>query len=268
MVRLRLRPDLALVLVCAGLYVGAAAQARMAGGTALSLAVTTISTPLVALGNLAGETWEDLWQGRRDLRATLAELERVRAEAGELRRSNQLLSAELAMLRQGSRLLAAYPALAEHATVARVVARDIVRAHTILLDRGRADGVRLDSPVLAESGLLGRVERVQEHAARVQLLSHPAAAAAARVVGVPPEGLLVGGDQPRLTGLPPYTQVAVDQPVVSTGSEGIYPAGLLFGTTLESKLEGIFTIVPVRLAAQPAEVMVVLVLPPAGRSAP
>jgi rod shape-determining protein MreC len=229
--------------------------------------MTTISTPVLTVANLAGEAWSDFWQGRRNFDSTLAELERVRDEATGLRRTNQLLAAELAALRQGSRLLASYPSLAQRAVLARVIARDIVRAHTLQLDRGSADGVRLDSPVLAEGGLVGRVERVQEHTCRVQLLSHPAAAAAARVLGIQQEALLVGGDQPRLTGLPPYTQVALDTPVTSTGSEGIYPPGLLFGTTLASRVEGIFTVVPVQLAAPPAEVVMALVLPPGGRGA-
>lgn len=268
MVRVRVRPDLAIILVCAGLYVGAAAQARTPRGTALSVAVTAISVPLVTMTNVIGQAWHDFREGQRNLAATLTELERLRGENGELRRTNHLLAAELAALRQGSRLLGAFPQLAERAVVARVIARDIARSHTVRLDRGSGDGVRVDAPVLAEGGLLGRVDRVQDHSCRVQLLSHPAAAAAARIVGTPTEALLMGGDPPRLTGLPPYTQVALDTAVVSTGSEGIYPPGLLLGTTLESRLEGIFTVVQVQLAASPAEVMVVLVLAPAARSAP
>jgi rod shape-determining protein MreC len=266
--RIRVRPDLAIILVCAGLYVAAAAQARSPRGTALSVAVTAVSTPLVATINVIGQAWHDFREGRRDLTATLAELERLRDEAGELRRTNQLLAAEVESLRQGSRLLGAFPQLAEQAMVARVVARDILRGHTVRLDRGSREGVRLDAPVLAEKGLLGRVDRVQEHSCRVQLLSHPAAAAAARIVGDPVEALLMGGDPPRLTGLPPYTKVAIDTAVVSTGSEGIYPPGLLLGTTRESRLEGIFTVVPIQLAASPAEVTVVLVLAPTTRNAP
>ena len=190
------------------------------------------------------------------------DLTRLREQSGDIRRANQLLGAEVAALRQGSRLLAAYPTLAKNTVLARVVARDLLRAHTLRLDRGSADGIRTDGPVLAEGGLLGRIDRVLESSSRVQLLTHPAAAAAAAIAGVPAEGLLTGGDQPRVTSLPPYTQVAVGTPVLSTGSEGIYPPGLLFGTTMEAKNDGIFTVVPVQLSVRVTEVMVVLVLPP------
>ncbi len=268
MTRIRLRPDLALVLVCVALYVGSAAQVRSPGGrTALATAVAAVAAPPLALANAVGSAWEDFRTGQRDLRATLGDLTRQRRENGELRRANQLLGAEVAALRQGSRLLAAYPSLAEHAVLARVVARDLPRTHTLRLDRGSADGIVIDSPVLAERGLVGRVDQVLAHSSRVQLLTHPAAAAAAAIAGVQPEGLLLGGDPPRVSGLPPYTQVPVDAPVVSTGSEGIYPPGLLFGTTMEARNDGLFTVVPVRLAAPPTDVTVVLVLAPASRSA-
>jgi rod shape-determining protein MreC len=267
-VHLRLRADLALIVVCAGLYVGAAAQARNDGGTTLSRALTTLAKPLLAAANVLGQTWADFISGRRSVASLTAELKRLHAENGALRRDNQLLAAEAGVLRQGSHLLATFPSLSEHAVVARVIARDIVRSHTVRLDRGSEDGVRLDGAVLADAGLLGRVDRLQPHNSRVQLLTHPAAAAAARIVGVRSEALLMGGDPPHLTGLPPYTQVAPDTPVVSTGSEGIYPAGLLLGKTLDAHLEGIFTVVPVRLAADPAEVMVVIVLRPPPRGTP
>ena len=268
MVRVRLRPDLAIILICAGLYVGAAAQARKPmGQTALSLAMTAIAEPVEALANAGGSAWDDFCAGQRSLRATLAELGRLRDEGSELRRMNQLLSAEVEELRRGSRLIAAYPSLQDHAVLARVVARDLMRTHTLRLDRGSAEGVHPDSAVLAETGFLGRIDRVLEHSSRVQLLNHPAAAAAAMIPGINSEGLLVGGDQPHITGLPPYTKVAPGAEVLSTGSEGIYPPGMRFGLALECRNEGLFTVVPVQLSARPTEVTVVLVLPPIQRGA-
>ena len=83
---------------------------------------------------------------------------------------------------------------------------------------------------------------------------------AARIVNVAGEGLLVGGEQPRLTGYPPYTEVPAGAMVLTTGSEGIYPPGLVVGITGEARTEGIFTVVPVTLAARPAETAAVLVL--------
>lgn len=265
MALLRPRPDLTLVVICVGLYIGAAAQARTSSGSALTVAIFSALTPVTALSNAVGSAWSTVWAGERSLFETVSELGRLRAESAELRRSNQLLTAELAALRQGSQLLARFPSLSEGAVVARVQSRDLVLTHTMLIDRGRADGVSLDAPVLAGDGLLGRVDRVGAGHARVQLLTHPAAAAAVKIIGVPTEGLLLGGTRPVITQLPAYTQVPEDTPVVSSGSEGIYPPGLVVGTTQEAGTRGLFTVVPVVLAARASDTMVVLVLPAGGQ---
>ncbi|MGE5237153.1 MAG: rod shape-determining protein MreC [Acidobacteriota bacterium] len=262
MARLRLRADLALLVACVGLYIAAASQARTPQGSALSLASHAIVRPLYAVIAAGARLWDSYVVGSRDLAATLAEQTALRREVSELRQNNQLLATELLALRQGAKLLTAFPDLRARAVVARVVARDVRVTHTMYLDRGRLDGVAMDSAVLADRGVIGRVDRVNDHSCRVQLLSHPAAAAAARPVGNDVEGLLVGGDHPALTGLPPYTKVPPDTPVVTTGSEGIYPAGLLLGTAGEAKNAGLFTVVPIQLAARPAEAVVVLVVPP------
>ena len=261
MLRFRVRSSHALLLVCGGLYVAAAAQVRGPRGSSLAVGLNAAAAPVLAAVNAAGAAWSDLREGQRDLDVLLAELAAMRAANDELRRTNQLLAAELAGLRQGSRLLADFPSFTAGAVVARGVAREGLTTHSLRLDRGTAAGIGAAAAVLAASGVLGRVDRVSEHSCRVQLLSHPAAAAAARVVGIEREALLLGGDRPSLTGLPPYTEVPVGTPVFTTGSEGIYPPGLLLGSTLEARTEGLFTEVDVQLAAHPANVAVAMVLP-------
>lgn len=197
----------------------------------------------------------------RAIRTTREELEDLKQQTAELSIALQLQAAELLALRQAHRLIQAQPELAAQAVVARIRSRDILSTHTATLNRGSRDGIRRDSAVLAEQGVLGRVDRVWDRSCRLQLLSHPAAAAAARVEGVAPEGLLTGGERPILTGLPPFTDVPEDTPVFTTGSEGIYPPGLLLGTTGAARSDGMFTQVPVRLAARGADAVMVLVLP-------
>jgi rod shape-determining protein MreC len=262
--RLRLSPGLALVAFCIALYLGAAAQVRVGERSALDAAVARIGTPITTSANAVGRLWSDLHAGRENLRAVLAELGRLRTEVGELRRTNHLLASEVAQLRQGSRLVAALPSLSARGILARVIARDVLETNSLRLDVGTRAGVAVDSPVIAEAGVVGRVDQVTATTSRVQLLSHPAAAAAARIVGIDAEALLVGGESPKLTGLPPFTQVAADLPVVTTGSEGIYPPGLLLGTTVGARNEGLFTVVDVRLAVRPSAVSVVLVAAPRG----
>jgi rod shape-determining protein MreC len=262
---LRLRSDLALALTCFGLYVAAAAQVRRPGGSALFVAVSAVSAPVVQAANRVGSAWEDVRLGQRSLATTLDELKALRARVNELQRTNQVLTAEVAALRQSERLLQSFPSYGEHAVVARVVARDLLGSHTIRIDRGLRDGVARDSPVLAGRGVLGRIDKVAEGWSRVQLLSHPQAAAAARILGFDQEVLLSGGDHPTVGGLVATTQVPDGTPVVTTGSEGIYPPGLLLGSTKGTTVKSVLSPIPVTLAANPTDALVVLVLQPLDR---
>jgi rod shape-determining protein MreC len=264
----RPHPTVLLAAACGALYVASAAQVRTGTGTALSVAVAHLTEPVLQVGEELTAAGHDFLLGQRDIENVLGQVAELRQDNARLRRENQLLAAEVALLRQGHRLLAALPGVGDDAILARVMARDVLVGHSLRLDRGSAHGVFLDAAVLGEAGVLGRVDRVAATSCRVQLLAHPSAAAAARIVGVEGEALLTGGDKPALTGLPPYTTVEAGLPVVTTGSEGIYPPGLLLGTTGEARTEGFFTVVPVVLAAKPAEVAVALVLPSRTRKEP
>jgi rod shape-determining protein MreC len=261
-VRLHLRADVSLLLACLALYVASAAQVRSTHGSALTTALFGLWSPVPRLAATAAEVWDSWVVGRHDLEATLDEHGALRREVARLREANQVLTSDLLALRQGSALLASFPRLADRSVVARVITRDVLVSHTMRLDRGRLDGVRQDGPVLGEHGVLGRVDQLADHSCRIQLLSHPSAAAAARLVDLAGAGLLLGGDRPTVTGLPPYLEVPAGALVVTTGSEGIYPPGLLLGTTGEARTEGLFTVVPVQLAARPTDALVVLVLAP------
>lgn len=266
MATLRLRPDISLVVTCFFLYVVAAAQVRHPEGSSLALAVAVLGAPVHRATQAVTTTLDNLREGWRDARATRAELRRAREEIDELRRVNQLLAVEITALREADRLVASLPPTVDRVVVARIVARDAVGEHVATIDRGRRHGVARDAPVLATAGVVGRVERLGEGVARVQLLSHPQAAAAARVIGTEQEVLLSGGDLPSVTGLPAATALVDGTPIVTTGSEGIYPPGLLLGYTTAVTVDSVLTPVPIRLAVRPAGVAVVAVLPPLARN--
>lgn len=266
MARLALRPDLSLAVACLGLYVAAAAQVRTGAQTALAVAHRAFAQPIVHLANRIMALACDFKMGRQNWQEVLSRLQALERQMQHLARENQLLTSELLALRQANAVLAAYPSLHEQGVLASVVSRDVLGSHTLILDRGQRHGVERDAAVIAADGVLGRVDLVWEDAARVQLLSHPAAAAAAQVVGVEGEALLVGGERPRLEGFPPYTDVPPQAPVLTTGSEGIYPPGLPLGITGEAKNEALFTVVPVTLVARPEKAVSLLVIPRSRRA--
>ncbi len=265
MASLRLRSDISLVVACLGLYIVAAAQVRHPQGSSLAIALAAAAQPVHHATQAVITALAQLRERMRDASATRTALEQAREEIEELRRVNQMLAVEVTALREANRLVATLPPAFDRVILARVVARDTVGEHVATIDRGRRHGVMPDAPVLASEGVVGRVERVGERVARVQLLSHPQAAAAARVLGTEREVLLTGGDWPTVTGLPADTVLAEGTPIVTTGSEGIYPPGLLLGFSQEATVDSVLTQVPVRLAVHPAGVTVVAVLAPVDR---
>ena len=113
---------------------------------------------------------------------------------------------------------------------------------TVFIDRGQADGIRKDQPVVAGQGLVGRVVSVSPHSARVLLLIDPSSAVAARVSSNGETGVLEGrtGDELRFDLFDSDAALTSGDTVVTSGYQGgVYPAGIPIGTIarIESKGE-------------------------------
>ncbi len=110
---------------------------------------------------------------------------------------------------------------------------------TVTIDRGTADGVQADMAVIGPTGIIGRiVGQPAAHAARVQLLIDPNAAAGAVTERTRAGGMVVGskGDPPLTMEL--VSNLADVQPgdiVVASGVDGIYPKGFAIGKVATSE---------------------------------
>jgi len=149
---------------------------------------------------------------------------------------------------------------------ARVVAGDpSPDALTITIDRGSADGVRADMAVLAPDGVVGRViNRPTAHAAQVQLLTGQAAAAGATLERLSAGGVVKGGmgDPPlRMDWVANTKDVRSGDRVLTSGQDGIFPAGFLIGTVERAeRANGLFRAVAIRPAVDFSHVTLVLVV--------
>ncbi|HEY9283368.1 MAG TPA: rod shape-determining protein MreC [Pyrinomonadaceae bacterium] len=183
------------------------------------------------LGNMrraAGEN-ETLRQRLAETEARLRETEAARAENERLR--------GLLDLREGKEF---------GAVAARVVARDPSQwFDSAIINRGSSSGIEVNMPVVTSEGVVGRVAAVSPVSAQVMLLTDERAAAGAAVGqlggggtanslgsvrGFGANGLLDMRYVSGLDQLPP-----VGTPVLTTGQDGIYPAGLKLGEVVEAK---------------------------------
>lgn len=149
--------------------------------------------------------------------------------------------------------LAASP-FAHNGIPATVLRLDLSGAYrTAMIDRGSADGVVRDMPVLAPQGLVGRVVRVAPRVASVLLLVDPLFAADVLVTRSGTRAVLVGHGPAlrlgrpvgvsRLEYLTGHSDVIDGDFVVTSGLDGMYPANLPVGVVqrIQRTEEGLVT---------------------------
>lgn len=206
------------------------------GRTALAImaplqkAVSTVTRPigdfftgLVHLPSLENEN-QQLRRDNAALRVRIARAAYVETQAARL--------ADLLGLRQS---------LAPQSVPAVVIANGLSNFRwTITIDRGSADGVAVDQPVITGSAqapmLVGKVVQVSAVSAEVQLIIDRDSAVAARLSVSQETGLVEGqgdGDL-RMSLVNPGTVVQGNEVVVTQGYEvngqrGLYPPGLVIG---------------------------------------
>ena len=117
---------------------------------------------------------------------------------------------------------------------ARVIAGDATPYfRTVTIDRGTSDGVRRDSAVVSPDGVVGRVvSDPGPRAAKVQLLVDRSAAAGALIERTRAAGVVMGdADQGllRMEYVSNLEDVELDDIVVTSGIDGIYPKGFVIG---------------------------------------
>lgn len=199
---------------------------RSAAATALSplqTAMSTVAEPFVRTAGAIG--------GAHDETARIADLSA----------QNLALQAQLrdALARGTDHPSAALPAAAgTDLTVGHVIALSAVDRYswTIAVDRGSADGVVVDSAVLDDSGLVGRVLSVAEHVSTVLLIADPISTVGVRMAGSQEIGTLdgTGSDLLELTLFNPNARLTPGEELRSFGPPGSpYPAGLPVGRVVE-----------------------------------
>jgi len=127
---------------------------------------------------------------------------------------------------------------------ARVIARDpSVWFNTITINRGSSSGIEMNMPVVTAGGIVGRVITVSPWASQVMLLTDEKAGAGAVVGQLGQSGALgsvrgradLGVALIEMRYVSGTEKVEVGDNVMTTGQDGIYPAGLNVGRVVEVK---------------------------------
>jgi rod shape-determining protein MreC len=198
-------------------------------------------------------------------------------ELQDLKQTNQVLHLRLAQnqnlilenenLRKQLKLV---PKREWNPRLTRVVGRDPANWwHSALIDLGSTDGIKIDMPVLATEGLVGRVQEVHPHRSRVALLGDPACRISVTVKATGESGVLNAGGgtvfDPAMVDLlflPASTEARPGDTLFTSGLGEIFPRGILVGKLLavEPAIGALTTTAQVKLSVNPSKLNEVWVL--------
>ena len=216
-----------------------------------------------------GDGASSVWRNYFALRGVVAENAALRAQVTQLQGQLQAEAAISAQTHALEETLALQKSVPQHTLAARVIAGDPAPgALTITIDRGAADGVRKDMAVIAAGGVVGRIFRTPTaHEALVQLLIGHNAGAGALIERINAGGFAAGlgsGEDPpiNLTYINKSFEPAAGDEVVTSGQDGIFPAGFPIGKVERFDRGGgtTFKTIAVRPAVNFSHLSMVLVL--------
>lgn len=125
-------------------------------------------------------------------------------------------------------------ALPEYRQVAAtVISRDpSIWFKRLIINRGSTDGVKPNMPVIAASGVVGRVTEVGADCAMIQVLTDRHAGVGAILQHSGAMGEVRGLDSAdcEMKDVGSNVEVQPNEPIVTTGLDGIYPKGITVGT--------------------------------------
>jgi rod shape-determining protein MreC len=103
--------------------------------------------------------------------------------------------------------------------------------HYVIINRGSNEGILRGMPVVTNQGLIGRIDAVIADAARVQLITDPAASVNVRLQNAETEASLVGSVTGDLTLelIPQDIKIQPGDLVLTSGLGGGYPPDLIIG---------------------------------------
>jgi len=103
---------------------------------------------------------------------------------------------------------------------------------SIIIDRGTADGVKNDLPVLTPKGVVGKTIEASTNNSIVQLISDANFRLSTRILPSGATGILrfVNGETAEIREVQKNVVINIGDKVVTSGFSDIYPAGLPVGT--------------------------------------
>ena len=213
------------------------------------------------------------FQAIQDFLNAPADITRLRQENAELSSENATLQTQIIALQQQVTEIELLSALLDFARArpenayqaAAVIGRDPSPfLHYVIINRGSDDGIRRGMPVVAQEGLVGRVAQVTANAARVELITDPAAQVGVQLQPSEVDGVLTGS----ITGdlsvdlIPQDAELQAGDLVFTSGIGGLFPSNILVGqvSSVRQEAQALFQTATVQPVVDFTRLEIVLVI--------
>ncbi len=194
--------------------------------------VTAIA-PLEAGVQISSSKVRGLWHDYVDLRQARQQNMALRNEVARLREEEASLAEDAAQGRRLQRLLAFREQYALTNVAAQVIGTSgSERSHVLYLDKGSADGLKPDQPVVTPDGVVGKIRDVFPHTSQLLLINDPSSGAGV-ILAVTRIRAIVRGTatgQVQIDDLTADSRIKVGEPVITSGGDLVFPRGLPVGT--------------------------------------
>ncbi|OPX39131.1 MAG: rod shape-determining protein MreC [Desulfobacteraceae bacterium 4484_190.2] len=200
--------------------------------------VIEITAPFQKLIKQATKTTEELWLNYFRLVDVHHENTQLKNEIHELKMANSRYREMLATQKSLEELIQFKQTINRPVLAAQVIGLDPTGwFKSVIIDKGKWAGLRVDMPVVNAFGVVGRVVSVSSNYAKVLLIIDQNSAVDCLVQRSRERGMLKGlmSEICRLDYVAKSNDIAVGDIVVTSGLGGVFPKGLPVGRILDAK---------------------------------
>lgn len=194
--------------------------------------VVSVISPVERAFLFTGHGIVNTWHDYLDLRGVRAQNRELQAELSRVRVEEASLAEDA---RQNGRLQKLF-AFQQHYVASTVAAHVIGTSGTDLsrvlyLDKGSADGLRTDMPVITPDGVVGKLRDVFPHSSQLLEINDPTSGLGVILTESRLRGILRGtaSGQTEIIDILPDEHIRPGEPLVTSGGDEIFPRGLPVG---------------------------------------
>ena len=228
-------------------------------------AIVEITAPVQKVMSEATAAVTRLWEGYFFFVGLREENLRLRDQVEKLSMDNNRYNEILAAYERLTHLLEFRENLPGKVVASRVIGRDPTGwFKSIIIDKGRSAGIRLNMPVVHSFGVVGRVVSVSRNYSKVLLIIDRNSSVDCLIQSTRERGMFKGlsADKCRLDYVTRSTAAQVGDTVITSGLGGVFPKGLPLGeiVSIMEMPGGLFKEIHVRPAVDFSKLEEVLVV--------